>query len=264
MWPRLSRRGWFAQPGHRVGLRCMLQCGRGSRAADGRARAPCPTQDRGFNVAAALAPRMAMERGLSGGRLHAASMWPRLSRRGWDASIRGRDPSLRSLQCGRGSRAADGAGSWSTRSCGVSCFNVAAALAPRMGDDQWRGRQEPAAGFNVAAALAPRMAKHLAKEKRAMKALQCGRGSRAADGGSAAGCATRARTSFNVAAALAPRMDSRSSRFTSARPFSLQCGRGSRAADGGSRRPPPPGVRDASMWPRLSRRGWRSSTIWRP
>ncbi len=110
----------------------QLQCGRGSRAADGvtapPGSSPCPrcfnvaaalvprmvargdvgeTGHIGFNVAAALVPRMNHSRTTAKIRHKDASMWPRLSCRGWDF-LRFRHCFL---QLG---------------------FNVAAALVPRM------------------------------------------------------------------------------------------------------------------------------------
>ncbi len=195
----------------------MLQCGRGSRAADGR-------DD--IHEATPGSP--------------VASMWPRLSRRGWGVgSVLGEVGRPVQLQCGRGSRAADGTVSTSSKATEKPCFNVAAALAPRMGDQPPPGR-----GSRLGASMWPRLSRRgwAAQEftdALRNEVLQCGRGSRAADGSRLRTDRRGSRSRFNVAAALAPRM-------------------GVRHPRGPSGSPP------ASMWPRLSRRGWRRRvTSWK-
>ncbi len=62
----------------------------------------------GFNVAAALVPRMDHDGFVGIARVRLASMWPRLSCRGWITGSALAFAVRKLLQCGRGSRAADG------------------------------------------------------------------------------------------------------------------------------------------------------------
>ncbi len=181
MWPRLSCRGWTQM--ERLNARREI----------------------GFNVAAALVPRMVDHATIAENGRPSASMWPRLSCRGW----------------------------WLPRiwPCpAVNCFNVAAALVPRMAGSD-RSLRAGRRSFNVAAALVPRMVaadvregerlvpasmwprlscrgwhRCVSHQRHSVDSLQCGRGSRAADGCARSSAASRAAR--------------------------LQCGRGSRAADG--------------------------------
>ncbi len=233
MWPRLSRRGW--RPAGSVSLwrAVELQCGRGSRAADG---SPAPRSWR---------------------RGRRASMWPRLSRRGWMRSARSSSSRSRCFNVAAALAPRMGSKGCQHRAASVR-FNVAAALAPRMVANAaareldrvasmwprlsrrgWSSSSPPRSGrptrFNVAAALAPRMAEHRRRWKRhGGPASMWPRLSRR--GWSSTPWDTRMYApSFNVAAALAPRMvgiqDDEGAYLDV-----LQCGRGSRAADGNDRR----------------------------
>ncbi len=186
-----------------------LQCGRGSRAADGCGGQFCPSAQNSLQCGRGSRAADGSGHVVINGALTVASMWPRLSRRGWqliDASGRaGWQP----LQCGRGSRAADG--------IATSSFSTPVRIE-----------------------------------------LQCGRGSRAADGERSMKTRWRPTSGFNVAAALAPRMVWPKG-GAPALGWVLQCGRGSRAADGVAESVAHRRCGPASMWPRLSRRGWRGA-----
>ncbi len=206
-------------------------------------------------MAAALAPRMGEGMGTAEAAVHAASMWPRLSRRGWGArhSLVRRATSL--LQCGRGSRAADGHRVIVNRDripFGLQCGRGSRAADGR----ENRSVRSKASG----ASMWPRLSRrgwagfqHAFTQGDTL--LQCGRGSRAADGSCPCSTARRSSTRFNVAAALAPRMDGpapakiEDAKIASMWPRLSRRGWIEFAAEMGP-------MRCASMWPRLSRRGW--------
>ncbi len=205
---------------------------------------PTVLRRRCFNVAAALVPRMD-EGGLlrdatetsfnvaaTTSRSRAdipASMWPRLSCRGWTRA-HGSDT------------AHHRASMWPRLSCrgwqiirNVLSSPCVASMWPRLSCRGWSGMWYPPggrrSGFNVAAALVPRMVPEYEIGDRVIVVLQCGRGSRAADGDEGPdrtitfvrasmwprlSCRGWGRSiswrkgvdrSFNVAAALVPRME---------------------------------------------------------